>query len=176
MGLVLSSILGLYLELLLIRWISSEIRIFAYFKNFVLIACFLGFGSGCLLYRRPRHILRTLLLFLVLCLLIQLQWQPLVDYGPRRISRILAEMPGLMVFYGVDPVLSWSGASRLAFGPSPRELAAVEKTAADMDRVGALAERYAEAFHRSSSLSSSSRASHCTLCAPVSMTTSATAR
>src|ERR1700687_6128092 len=51
-GLILSSALGLYLELLLIRWISSEIRIFAYFKNFVLIACFLGFGLGCYLCRR----------------------------------------------------------------------------------------------------------------------------
>src|SRR5262249_47665640 len=78
-------------------------------------ACFLGFGSGCLLYRRPRHILRALLLLLVLCLLIQLRWQPLIDYGPRRISRILAEMPGLMVFYGVDPVLTWTGATGLAF-------------------------------------------------------------
>lgn len=51
-GLVLSSIFGLYLELLLIRWISSEIRIFAYFKNLVLIACFLGFGLGCYLCKR----------------------------------------------------------------------------------------------------------------------------
>src|SRR5204863_4846056 len=48
-GLTVSSVFGLYLELLLIRWISSEIRIFAYFKNFVLIACFLGFGLGCYL-------------------------------------------------------------------------------------------------------------------------------
>ncbi len=36
-GLVLSSALGLYLELLLIRWISSKIRVFAYFKNFVAV-------------------------------------------------------------------------------------------------------------------------------------------
>ena len=56
-GLVLSSVLGLYLELLLIRWISSEIRIFAYFKNFVLIACFLGFGLGCYLAKRAISIL-----------------------------------------------------------------------------------------------------------------------
>ena len=50
--LVLASLLGLFLELLLIRWVSSEIRIFAYFKNFVLIACFLGFGLGFQLSRR----------------------------------------------------------------------------------------------------------------------------
>lgn len=110
-----ASILGLFLELALIRWVSCEIRIFAYFKNLVLIACFLGFGSGCLLYRRKVHVLRTLLLLLVLCLVIQLPWQPLMDFGPRRISRILAEMPGLMVFRAIDPVLTWSGATGLTF-------------------------------------------------------------
>ena len=35
--LALVSVLGLFLELLMIRWVSSEIQIFAYFKNFVLI-------------------------------------------------------------------------------------------------------------------------------------------
>src|SRR5262245_23932016 len=47
--LVLVSLVSLYLELLLIRWVSSEIRIFAFFKSLVLIACFLGFGLGCYL-------------------------------------------------------------------------------------------------------------------------------
>jgi spermidine synthase len=79
------------------------------------VACFLGFGSGCLLYRRKTSVLRALLLLLLLCLLIQLPWQPLIDFGPRRISRILAEMPGLMVFRAIDPVLTWSGATGLAF-------------------------------------------------------------
>src|SRR6266568_1960198 len=50
--LALWSLLSLFFELLMIRWISSEIRIFAYFKNFVLVACFLGFGLGCYLSRR----------------------------------------------------------------------------------------------------------------------------
>ena len=38
---------GLFLELLLIRWISTEIRIFAYLQNTVLVVCFLGLGMGC---------------------------------------------------------------------------------------------------------------------------------
>lgn len=41
------SLVTLYLEMLLIRWIGVEVRIFAYLSNFVLIACFLGFGIGC---------------------------------------------------------------------------------------------------------------------------------
>lgn len=48
---ILASFVSLFLELLLIRWISSELRIFAYLKNFVLIACFLGFGFGAYLSR-----------------------------------------------------------------------------------------------------------------------------
>ena len=55
------SVLGLFLEMLMIRWISSEIRIFAYYKNFVLIACFLGFGLGCALCRRRVYPLATAL-------------------------------------------------------------------------------------------------------------------
>jgi hypothetical protein len=50
--LILVSVLSLFLEMLMIRWVSSEIRIFAYFKNFVLVACFLGFGLGCYFSRR----------------------------------------------------------------------------------------------------------------------------
>jgi SAM-dependent methyltransferase len=76
-GLILSSVLGLYLELLLIRWISSEIRIFAYFKNFVLIACFLGFGLGCYLCRRAVSILAFVVPLLFITLIIELPWRPL---------------------------------------------------------------------------------------------------
>src|SRR5712671_800488 len=50
--LALVSFLSLFLEMLMIRWVSSEIRVFAYLKNFVLVACFLGFGLGCYLCRR----------------------------------------------------------------------------------------------------------------------------
>jgi hypothetical protein len=55
--LALISLFGLFLELLMIRWISSEITIFAYFKNFVLVACYLGFGLGCYMSRRPINLM-----------------------------------------------------------------------------------------------------------------------
>src|SRR5580658_8216434 len=55
--LLVASVLGLFLEMLLIRWVSSEVRIFAYYKNFVLIACFLGFGLGGYLSKRPVNLL-----------------------------------------------------------------------------------------------------------------------
>lgn len=42
----------LALELALIRWTSSQVRIFAYFNNVVLICAFLGMGLGVALGRR----------------------------------------------------------------------------------------------------------------------------
>jgi len=42
----------LALELALIRWTSSQVRIFAYFNNIVLICAFLGMGSGVALGQR----------------------------------------------------------------------------------------------------------------------------
>ncbi len=53
--LVLVSFLGLYFELTLIRWIPTQVRLLAYFTNFVLIAALLGLGVGMLLaVRKPR--------------------------------------------------------------------------------------------------------------------------
>lgn len=55
----------LFLELMCIRWLSTEIRVFAYFQNFVLIACFLGFGIGCSLPRLKFPITWTVILLAV---------------------------------------------------------------------------------------------------------------
>ena len=75
--LALISLLGLFLEMLVIRWVSSEIRIFAYFKNFVLIACFLGFGMGCYLCRKRINLMPVLVPMVMLTALILLPWRPL---------------------------------------------------------------------------------------------------
>jgi len=50
----LLSLFLLFFEMVLIRWISTEIRVFAYFSNLTLIGCFFGIGTGCLLTRHPR--------------------------------------------------------------------------------------------------------------------------
>lgn len=44
--LFLISAISLYFELLVIRWLSSEVRIFAYFKNMSLMASLFGLGLG----------------------------------------------------------------------------------------------------------------------------------
>src|SRR5579862_2361450 len=47
------SALILYLELALIRWIGTEIRIFAYLGNLTLVMCFFGVGCGCYRASKP---------------------------------------------------------------------------------------------------------------------------
>jgi hypothetical protein len=46
------SAMAIYTEVVLIRWMSAEIRMFAYLKNFTLFACFLGLGLGMMSRRR----------------------------------------------------------------------------------------------------------------------------
>ena len=49
---LLASGLGLYIELLIIRWHASCFTLFAHFKNISLISCFLGLGIGYTMGRR----------------------------------------------------------------------------------------------------------------------------
>jgi hypothetical protein len=63
------SVLSLFMEVMLIRWISTEIRIFAYLQNTVLVVCFLGLGIGCLTSKKP-FIMRNLLLPLLALVLL----------------------------------------------------------------------------------------------------------
>jgi hypothetical protein len=69
LGLTTFSIL--VLELAAIRWIGSQIRVFAYFANLVLMAVFLGMGLGVALGRRYPHLFEWVfpaLLFLAVVL------------------------------------------------------------------------------------------------------------
>jgi spermidine synthase len=76
--LFLASVLTLFAELALIRWVATEVRVFAYVKNLALLLCFLGFGLGCALARqRPRW--QTAVTALVgLIVIVRLPWR-----GPR---------------------------------------------------------------------------------------------
>src|SRR5262245_35874928 len=91
----LISALGLFLELLLIRWVSTEIRIFAYLQNAVLVVCFLGLGMGCWNCRKP-FALRDLLL--PLTILVGLLSVPFT----RRLLARITEM-----FNGFSDLLVW---------------------------------------------------------------------
>jgi spermidine synthase len=56
MLLFIASFLVLFLETAVIRWMPAYVRLLAYFSNFILLACFLGIGIGCLLATRRRNL------------------------------------------------------------------------------------------------------------------------
>jgi hypothetical protein len=65
----------LFVEVLLIRWIGTEFRLFAYIQNLTLVACFLGFGIGCLRsFSRPQYLFNFWSLSL-LVLIIDVPWR-----------------------------------------------------------------------------------------------------
>jgi hypothetical protein len=98
--LALISLMSLFLELLLIRWVASEIRIFAYFKSLVLIACFLGFGLGCYLTKQKIRMINTLIPLIGLVWIIEMPW------GPFR--RLISNLSGFIGWF--SDVHIWSRA------------------------------------------------------------------
>jgi spermidine synthase len=54
LGIVTAAALSLFLELGIIRWQSSVFEFFAFYKNFSLLACFVGLGLGYALATRDR--------------------------------------------------------------------------------------------------------------------------
>ena len=75
--LALASLLSLFLEMLMIRWVAAEVSAFAYFKNVVLIGCFLGFGLGCYFSRKSINLLAFVFPICLLVALIKLPWRAL---------------------------------------------------------------------------------------------------
>ncbi len=51
---VLVTMVSLLLELIMIRWLASVFPVFSFFKNFTLLACFLGLGAGYAVAEKQR--------------------------------------------------------------------------------------------------------------------------
>lgn len=106
--LAIVSMLSLLLEMMMIRWMSSEIRVFAYFKNLVLVACFLGFGLGCYLCRRRVQLVAMIAPLLVSSIILKTPLSPL-----RQIIAALPQMLGggtEVRIWGVPSLpTSWTG-------------------------------------------------------------------
>jgi spermidine synthase len=74
--LFLVSSAALYLEIILIRWLGTEVKIFAFFQNLSLIACFLGFGVGCFSSNRRGSLMPSLAAMASLVTLVSLPFRP----------------------------------------------------------------------------------------------------
>jgi spermidine synthase len=66
-AIVLVTMLSLLLELVLIRWLASVFPVYSFYKNFTMLACFLGLGAGYAVAERqpcaPALVLPMLALF-----------------------------------------------------------------------------------------------------------------
>ena len=94
------SVLGLFLELTLIRWITTEVRIFAYLQNTVLIVCFLGLGMGAFTCRRPFRLRDSLVGLVVLTLLLVV---PATKQLLAGISEMLSYVGGFEIWIWEEP-------------------------------------------------------------------------
>ncbi len=111
--LFLISVFGLFLELLLIRWISTEVRIFAYLQNTVLVVCFLGLGMGCWTCRRPFILREVLLPLFVLVLLLAL---PPSRMALSSVSEMLSVFSDLVVWSQLSGTDTWQTAMFATLG------------------------------------------------------------
>ncbi len=89
------SVLGLFLELLLIRWVSTEIRIFAYLQNTVLVVCFLGLGAGLFTSRQPARVGQIVWPLVALTGLLAF---PITRTGLQNISLLLSTLGDLEIW------------------------------------------------------------------------------
>jgi hypothetical protein len=79
--LFLLSVLSLYFELIVIRWLGSEIRAFSIFKNFPLIACYIGLGYGLMTSSGKQFLFKAFPAFLLVltAIIASSQWTGLTD-------------------------------------------------------------------------------------------------
>lgn len=97
------SVVGLLLEMMLIRWIGTEIRIFAYLQNTVLIVCFLGLGMGCFSCRRPVNMGRGLIPLMLLTGILSIPFARATAAGITEKLSVLGDF----VIWGQNSASSW---------------------------------------------------------------------
>jgi len=110
---LLVSILALFLEMMLIRWVSTEVRIFAYLQNTVLVVCFLGLGMGCFSCREPITSRQVLLPLLVLVAILAL---PFTRHAAGAIGNWLSVLDDLVIWSPEHSTSPWQGAVKVGFG------------------------------------------------------------
>jgi spermidine synthase len=110
----LVSVAALYLELVLIRWAGTEVRVFAYVQNLVLVTCFLGFGVGCLRSKQPSSVIQTLRDITLLVVIVSI---PIVGYfGESNLSVVFGGlMFALSNFLTLTPDAALWGFEGVAF-------------------------------------------------------------
>jgi hypothetical protein len=113
MAIFFVSVLALFLEMLIIRWIGTEVRIFAYLQNTLLIACFLGLGMGFFTCRRPVDLVQTVIPLAFLLLLVAV---PFTRGGLAYLSQALSLLGDLLVWGRTIGTGPWVAAGLISLG------------------------------------------------------------
>jgi hypothetical protein len=95
------SFAALFLELMVIRWVPSVVRIVAYYSNLMLISSFLGLGLGAMLARRQRNLLPIFPVLLAIDLLLMLLCRHLIGFPTRESEQRFGE-GGVVFFTGAS--------------------------------------------------------------------------
>jgi spermidine synthase len=111
----LISVLALFLELMLIRWIGTEVRIFAYLQNTVLIVCFLGLGMGCFVCHKPIRLTRSLAALLILTTILAV---PVTRGVFARITDLLSVLSDFLIWGAAISEGLWITVLRVGLGLS----------------------------------------------------------
>lgn len=101
--LFIASLAVLYFELLIIRYLATEIRVFAYLKNIPLIASFLGIGTGMILGRRQR--LERAFPFVAVALFALIRFAPFLHLTHIGFAEVSYAMFGSQGFGGFAPLV-----------------------------------------------------------------------
>jgi len=115
LAIFLVSIWALFLEMLLIRWVGTEIRIFAYLQNTVLVVCFLGLGLGCMSSNRPIEMRRGLVPLVILTLLLAIPYTHFILFRISDMLSVLHDSDSLM-WTTPSSTSFWETALMLALG------------------------------------------------------------
>lgn len=113
LAIFLISVLGLFLEMLLIRWVGTEVRIFAYLQNTILVVCFLGLGLGCFTCRKPVDLRPALVPLAFLSLLFAI---PVTREGIGMISIFLSATGDQLIWNSATITDFWLRAFYVALG------------------------------------------------------------
>jgi len=112
LSLIVVSFLMLFAEVVLIRWLSTESRIFAYVNNLVLLSAFLGIGIGS--YFAHRKVYPSVLAFSLSGILLMIQLPINITIGGeslhlfRDVPVLLSAFTDSVIWYEVtDEVVLW---------------------------------------------------------------------
>lgn len=133
--LFVASVMGMYWELLFIRWLPSAVHVLGFFANLVLLSCFTGMGIGVARHRTggdtPARCLRRLgALSLATCLLVLFKVQAVVPRDAHNLNEVSAShiearlalwliLPAVYaaVLYAFVPLGEWVGETLLDLPP-----------------------------------------------------------